>query len=87
MGTLVLRMGVVPAVVIRIAGRVVSPRVGLTENTGGVNKGVLIRFHPVTPSAVVEALSAIRAKGDRLHESSKEGASSGGRSEEGAMER
>ena len=64
-GALVLRMGVVPAVVTGIAGRVVSPRVGLTQNTAGVNKGVLVRFYVVTPSAVVEALSAIRPKGDR----------------------
>ena len=79
MGALVLRMGVVPAVVTGIAGGVVSRRVGLTQNTGGVNKGVLVRFYVVTPSAVVEALSAIRAEGDRSLESSEEGAPSGGR--------
>ena len=62
-GALVLRMEVVPAIVTGIAGRGVSPRVGLTQNTGGVNEGVLVRFYLVTPSAVVKAVSAIRAKG------------------------
>ena len=72
-GALVLRMVVVPAVVIGIARRVVSPRVRLTQNTGGVDKGFLARFYVVTPSAVVEGLSAKRAKGDRSSETSGEG--------------
>ena len=61
-GELVLRMGIVPAVFTGIAGRFVSPRVGSTQNAG---EGVLVRFYVVTPSTVVEALSAIRPKGDR----------------------